>query len=464
MLSTNFSQSQIMFQRHYGGSDHEGSSSILELTDGGYLIAGSTTSYGAGGQDGYVIKINESGDTLWTRTYGGSGNDQFNSIDKTLDNNYIIVGSTSSFGPNGYNMFVVKIDSLGDTIWQKTYGTIYDDGGEDVINTSDGGYIVVGGTVSGGAYSSVIYMYKLNSNGDSIWAQNYGKKTSNGAFQVLQTSNSGFIIIGSTSNGTINSRDVYLIKTNSIGDTIWTNTYGGNAVDWGYSVVISNDGFYYITGSTDSYGSGGSDVLIIKVDSNGTEQWLKTVGGTNDDVGGFIVNTVDNKLVITGRTESYGSGGNDLYLMKINETGDTIWTKTYGGNDNDWGGCVRQTADYGFIISGYTYSYGSNSDIYCVKTNQTGVAGIGEFQLFAPDIFIYPIPCNGNFTIEFTNQPNSAQISLYSIFGQRLYIRNYLTVQNAVVSIEIPEISNGNYFLHVDTDKYSYIRQLIINK
>lgn len=128
------------------------------------------------------------------------------------------------------------------------------------------------------------------------------------------------------------------------------------------------------------------------------------------------------------------------------------------------GGCVKQTSDYGFIISGYTYSYGSTSDIYCIKTNQVGFADIGEFQLLTPDIFIYPIPCNGNFTIQFTDQPNSAQISLYSVFGQRLYMRNYLTVQNMVLSIEIPEISNGNYFLHVDTDKYSYIRQLIINR
>lgn len=329
---------QIMFQKHYGGSSHEGSSSILELSDGGYLIAGSTSSYGAGGQDGYVIKINESGDTVWTKTYGGSGNDQFNSIVKTLDNNYIIVGSTSSFGPNGSNMFVVKIDSIGDTIWQRAYGTIYDDGGERVISVSDGGYVIVGGSVSGGSYSSVIYLYKLNSNGDSIWAQNYGKKISNGGFQVLQTDDSGFIIVGSTSNGVANSRDVFLIKTNSIGDTLWTKTYGGSADDWGYSIAISNDGYYYITGSTDSYGNGGSDVLIIKIDSNGTEQWLKSIGGANDDVGGFIENTADNKFVITGRTECYGAGGNDLYLMKIDETGDTIWTKTYGGNDNDWGG------------------------------------------------------------------------------------------------------------------------------
>ena len=309
-------------------------------------------------------------DTLWTRTYGGADWDEGHSVQQTADSGYIIAGYTYSFGAGGADVYLIKTDANGDSIWTRTYGGTADDGGWSVQQTADGGYIITGSTNSFGVGADDVYLIRTNSNGDTLWTKTYGGTDVDGGFSVQQTSDSGYIIAGVTNSFGVDTFDVYFIKTNANGDTLWTKTYGGVDDDWGWSVQQSTDGGYIVAGHTYSFGAGTYDVYLIKTDANGDTLWVKTYGGTNWDVSRSVQQTSDGGYIIAGWTNSFGPGDFDVYLIKTDANGDTLWTRTYGSAD-DGGWSVQQTTDGGYIIAGGTYSFGDD-DVYLIKTNANG--------------------------------------------------------------------------------------------
>jgi hypothetical protein len=368
-----------LWTRTYGGLYPDEGWSVQQTADGGYIIAGSTYSFGAGESDIYLIKTNSFGDTLWTKTYGGSENDYGYSVQKTSDGGYIIAGETESFGAGDYDIYLIKTDSLGDTLWTKTYGGMDNDRSWSVQQTSDSGYIVVGMTASFGTDFEYVYVIKTNSLGDTVWTKTYGGGFFDFGYSVEQTNDDGYIIGGSTSSFGAGWYDVYLIKTDALGDTNWTNTYGGADGDIGLQLATTTDGGYIITGYTLSFGAGNGDVYLIKTDSQGDIVWTKTYGGGDWDAGSSVQQSSDGGFIIAGVTESFGAGEEDVYLLKIDSIGDTMWTTTYGGTDDDYGYSVWQTSDSGYIIAGMTRSFGAGgSDIYLIKTEPE--PGIDEHQ------------------------------------------------------------------------------------
>jgi hypothetical protein len=257
------------FERTYGGSGDDIGSSVQQTTDGDYIVAGSTYSFGTGSSDVYLIKTDPSGDTLWTRTYGGSDIDYGYSVLQTTDGDYIVAGETQSFGAGPGDVYLIKTDPSGDTLWTRTYGGNGHDWGQSVQQTTDGGYIVSGQTNSFGPGQA----------------------------------------------------DVYLIKTDAVGDTLWTRTYGGSGRDYGSSVQQTTDGGYIVAGGTYSFGTGGKDVYLIKTDPSGDTLWTRTYGGSGDDIGSSVQQTTDGGYIVAGRTDSFGAGGYDVYLIKTDPDG-----------------------------------------------------------------------------------------------------------------------------------------------
>jgi hypothetical protein len=314
----------------------------------------------------------EPGDTLWTRTYGGSGGQCGRSIQQTSDGGYIITGRTKS-GVDSYDLYLLKTDFSGDTLWTRTYGGSEYDEGYSVWQTSDGGYIIVGQTESFGAGLSDVYLLKTDSSGDILWTRIYGGNREDRGYSVRQTSDGGYIIAGETHSFGVGLTDVYLLKTDSSGDTLWTGTYGGRSNDWGYSVQETSDGGYIIAGRTESFGAGLSGVYLVKTDFSGDTLWTRTHGGRQYDRGEAVQQTSDGGYIVVGLTESFGAGLSDVYLLKIDPSGDTLWTRTYGGSDYELGHSVWQTSDGGYIIAGETYSFGAGlADVYLVKTDSSG--------------------------------------------------------------------------------------------
>jgi uncharacterized delta-60 repeat protein len=365
----------VTFAKTYGGTNFDYAYSVQQTSDGGYIIAGYTRSFGAGAADVFLIKTDESGNVQWAKTYGGTDGDYAYSVQQTSDGGYIIAGYTRSFGAGGSDILLIKTDANGNIIWAKTYGGTSGDVAYSIQQTFDGGYILAGYTASFGAGSWDIFLVKTDANGNIIWAKTYGGTSSDTAYSVQQTSDGGYIIAGYTrSFGTGWDEDVILIKTDANGNLQWAKTYGGTWGAWSdyaHSVQQTSDGGYIVAGLTWSFGG----IFLIKTDANGNIIWVKTYWGTISDYAYSVQQTSDGGYIVAGYTTSFGAGG-DILLIKTDANGNIIWAKTYGGTYQDWAYSVQQTSDGGYIVAGYTNSFGAGwSDIFLIKTDANGDIG-----------------------------------------------------------------------------------------
>jgi len=402
-----------LWTRTYGGSASDVSYTTEETTDGGYIIAGATKSFGAGDWDFYLLKIDTNGDTLWTRTYGGSAADWGHSVQQTTDGGYILAGITMSFGAGAFDVYLVKTDTNGDTLWTSTYGGSADDRAYCVQQTSDGGYIIAGETFSFGAGYSDAYLLKTDSYGDTLWTRTYGGSFDDMGYSVQETSDGGYILVGATMSFGAGIFDFYLVKTDANGDTLWTRTYGGPGPELSERVQQTTDGGYILAGSTMSFGAGAFDFYLVKTDANGDTLWTSTYGGSANDYGRSVQQTTDGGYVVAGGTESFGAGYSDVYLVKTDSSGDTLWTRTYGGSSEDVGYYVRQTSDGGYIIPGWTMSFGAGSyDVYLIRV--AGAAPEPDVSIeIVPDDPPVTVPQGGRFgfTGNLTNNTEDPQVS-----------------------------------------------------
>ena len=346
-----------LWTRTYGGSAQDQAQCVQQTTDGGYIVGGFTRSFGVGEYDFYLVKTDDSGDTLWTRTYGGSVSDNGRYVQQTTDGGYIFAGQTRSYGAGSADFWLVKTDDSGDTLWTRTYGGSSGDYGYCVQQTTDGGYIVTGSTSSFGAGSADLYLVKTDDSGNTLWTRTYGGSGHDYARSVQQTDDGGYIIAGYGTSFGAGGYDFYLVKTDDSGDTLWIRTYGGSSDDFGYCVQQITDGGYIITGSTSSFGAGGDDIYLVKTDADGDTLWTRTYGGSEGESGQSVQQTTDGGYIVAGKTSSFGAGNEDVYLIKTGDNGDTLWTRTYGGTDKDYANSVQQTSDGGYIIAGDTYSF-----------------------------------------------------------------------------------------------------------
>ncbi len=365
----------VAFAKTYGGTGGDWANSVQRTSDGGYIVAGSTGSFGTGGSDILLIKTDARGNVQWAKTYGGAGDDYASSVQRTSDGGYIVAGITSSFGAGLSDIFLMKTDASGNVQWAKTYGgTNYEDA-YSVQQTLDGGYIVAGWTFSFGA-SIYILLIKTDENGNIQWAKTYGGTGDDYASSVQRTSDGGYIVAGTTNSFGAGNWDIFLIKTDENGNIIWAKTYRGTDYDFASSVQQTSDGGYILAGYTNSFGAGSDDIFLIKTDANGNVQWAKTYGGTNDDRAYPVQQTSDDGYILAGYTRSFGAGFDDIFLVKTDANGNIIWAKTYGGTDQDWAYSVQQTSDGGYIVAGSTWSFGAGLyDIFLVKTDASGDIG-----------------------------------------------------------------------------------------
>ncbi|MBN1861214.1 MAG: PKD domain-containing protein [Candidatus Thermoplasmatota archaeon] len=347
---------------------------VKQTADAGYIISGYTRSYGASGHNVWLIKTDYYGNEQWNKTFGGSLDDEGQSVQQTSDNGYIITGWTKSYGSGMQDLWLIKTDSSGNEQWNKVFGGTNDDAGTSVQQTTDGGYIIAGYTSSFSVGSVDAWLIKTDSSGNQQWSQPLGGLSSDGAWCVQQTTDGGYILTGWTySSGPGALGNVLLLKTDSAGSQQWSKAFGGTDVDRGYFVQQTTDGGYIITGYTDSYGAGLYDVLLIKTDSSGNEQWTKTFGGTGRDYGNCVDQTLDGGYIIAGYTLSYGAGGDDVWVIKTDAAGVKEWDETYGGASSDVAYSLQQTTDTGYIITGHTLSYGAGvHDVWLIKIEGTG--------------------------------------------------------------------------------------------
>lgn len=352
----------LIFEKIIGGPADEFGYALQLCSDGDFVIVGSTRSYGAGGSDLYLIKADTTGQDIYKVAYGGGLDDCAKAVHETTDNGYIITGSTNSYGAGGDDIYLVKTNYWGNLLWDTTYGGPQNDYGEAVRQTSDNGYIIAGYTNSYGAGGQDIYVIKADVDGAVQWSHTYGGTGSDVAYAVRQTIDGGYILAGYTTSYGAGGGDVYLVKTDSNGDTLWTRTYGTTAWERANDIIQTGDGGYLIA-------AGNGNAYIIKTDASGGVSWEMDYGGSGTDFAESIYPSMDGGYIIAGYTNSTGGGDYNLYLLKINSSGGLVWERTFGGIYSDYGYAVIEISSGNIITAGHSNSVSAGGyDIYVVKT------------------------------------------------------------------------------------------------
>jgi len=370
------------FNKTFGGSDDDYIKSVQQTSDGGYILAGSTSSFGAGSWDAWLIKTDVNGNKIWDKTFGGIHSDYAYAVQQTSDGGYILAGITACFGAGPYDAWLIKTDANGETCdysvdgncyeneskWVKTFGGSSNDEAYAVQQTSDGGYILAGETWSFGAGVGDFWLIKIDANGNKVWDKTFGGSRWDWATAVQQTSDSGYILAGVTCSFGDNQGDAWLIKTDANGNKVWDKTFAGSGSDEAFAVQQTSDGGYILAGWTYLIGAG-DDAWLIKTDVNGNKVWDKTFGGRDNDYAYAGQQTSDGGYILAGYTWSFGAGNTDAWLVKADVNGNKVWDKTFGGSKYEGAYAVQQTSDGGYILAA-----GSNGDAWLIKTDAKGNA------------------------------------------------------------------------------------------
>jgi hypothetical protein len=364
------------------GSD--AAQAVIQTDDGGFAVAGSTISFGAGLSDVWLIKTDSDGNMLWNKTYGDVYNDCAFSLVATSDGGYALAGFTYFFAAGGYDFYLVRTDSDGNMLWNQTYGGPDIDMGYSLVGTSDGGFAIAGETDSFGAGLSDFWLVRTDSDGNMLWNKTYGGTENDRGWSVVLTNDGGYAIAGSTESFGAGKEDVWLVKTDAAGNMQWDQTYGDTETDNAFSLIATGDGGFAVTGSTNSFGNGDYDVWLVKIDYDGYMLWNKTYGGPDQEYGWSVVDAGDDCYVIAGSTDSFGAGGRDVWLVRTYPNGFSC--QTYGGLEWDAARAVIQTDDGGFVMAGYTFSFAADPGYLDVLLLKVGSVVVPDFLgwLFLP--------------------------------------------------------------------------------
>jgi hypothetical protein len=379
LLLTNFCFSQV-FQRTYESSGFSDIAVTRPTSDGGYIIGGNTAGSQFGPTKAMVLKTDASGDITWSFLLSGGMSEAVADIIPTQDGNFVGVGTTFSFNAAPYgNVLLFKFTPNGTVLWTKMYGGPDYDYGHRIKQTTDGGFVIAGLSSSFGAGGYDLYVLKTDSAGTAQWSTTIGGPSNDEAQQVFPTADGGCMLIGSSSSYSPNMIPYYefaMCKLMANGTLSWMKKIGVGGYCLCYDAVNTADGGYLMTGWTDGFGQGSNEVLLIKADSSGNGIWAKTYGGDSLDIAQRMIQRPNGELVIAGMTKSFGSGNYDGYVINTDAQGSVLWSAVYGGAASDQFYGINATNDGGFITSGYTHSFASgNKDAYVVKCDVAGSSG-----------------------------------------------------------------------------------------
>jgi hypothetical protein len=335
----------LTWNKTYGGSGYDIAWSVRQTKDGGYILAGETDSYGAGSIDVWLIKTDADGNEQWNKPFGGSDEEDISSVQQTSDGGYVLAGMTRSYGAGDLDAWLIKTDANGNEQWNKPFGGSGQDYALSSQQTSDGGYILAGLTESYGAGSIDAWLIKTDADGNEQWNKTFGGSVDDYALSSQQTSDGGYILAGMTRSYGAGDLDAWLIKTDADGNEQWNKTFGGSVDDYAYSVQQTSDEGYILAGITDY------KAWLIKTDANGNKIWDKTFDDHEKAVS--VQQTKDGGYILAGQNGRIGFVRDDAWLIKTDVDGNEQWNKTFGVGD--YSGCsVQQTSDGGYVLAGYS--------------------------------------------------------------------------------------------------------------
>lgn len=494
----------VQWQHHYGGSGFDIVSSVIQTTEGGYLMAGSSNSSDGdvgpnhGNNDIWVTKIDAYGVIEWQKTYGGTSDDLVFSLKQTNDGGYILAGETNSndgditANNGGADCWIVKLSTDGTMQWQKNFGGTWNDCARSIVQTADGGYVFLGYTSSNdvdvdGNHSANgpadFWMVKINATGTIQWQNCFGGFGDDIGNAIIETSDGNFVAVGETwstdgdvaGNHNSWSADAWIIKVNNSGNLVWQKSLGGSYSDRAQSVVEAVDGNYIIGASAQSndgdvsghhgINTAYSDCWILALNPNGIIQWQNSLGGFADEYTSALQKTSDGGYIMSGFTASSDGdvtdfhGGTDYWVAKLNAMGILQWQLALGGTDYEDTYDVKQTADGGYIIAGKAINTGqdksgnayrggtqNDDDYWIVKLFPTAL-DISNPIANTPHLKIYPNPASNFIAISTPEDVAIKKTEVFDLNG-RLVASFDKVLDN---TMEVSKLAKGTYLLNVCT-------------
>ncbi len=485
-------QPNIEWAKAFGGSNADQGRAISQSSDGGYFVASTTSSNNGdvfgnhGGVDFWVLRLDSVGTILWKKPFGGSTDEQPYALQATSDKGCIAVGYTLSndedvSGNHGYyDAWVLKLDSLGAIQWQRCLGGSDWEQANDVQQTKDGGYIVVGRSRSTDGDVTVNHGYldywivKLDGSGTLEWQKSYGGSSEDDAYAVMQTLDGGYIVGGESSSldgnvtGNHGESDCWILKLDPEGKIEWEKSLGGASIDRANDVIESRDGGFVVLGQVYSINGdvtgnhGYNDFWVVKLNNNGDIEWQKALGGSNEEYARSIWQTRDGGYVMTGQTQSNNGdalgndGGADVWVVKITETGEIQWQKTLGGTQDELGNSIQQTRDEGYILAGHARS--SNGDVSGVHGQVdlwvVKLAPIFSLTVEAPSgsLQIYPNPAHKSIFLNFPAEAPTLSICITDLLGRVVSRQRISEPGFSGWEVDIAALREGFYWISAVTD------------
>lgn len=371
------------FQKVIGGSSFEAARQVLNLSSGGYIMVGRTASHGDGDTDMHVVKLDANGEIIWEKRYGEEESEEANDIIETADGGYMILGNSDNYDAiSGLrDMWLIKTDAEGEVIWDKRYGIKESiNSGNAIIATPSGGYLIVGNSISlEDEAHSYVYAVNIDASGEVLWEKNFGGPSNEEAKDVAVTAE-GFAIVGNTESYGEGRWDIWLLRIDNEGNEIANHTYGGKDNEMGNAVITTSDGGMLIGGYSYSFAAGSLDAWIVKIDKDGKEQWNKSFGGLSTDEAFSLLEVADGSFIMAGYTEVYepnsnyeniSTEGHNVFLVKTDASGKKMWERSIGGDNNQKAFALVEAPDGGLVLVGST-DEGSSVDALVMKLNSSG--------------------------------------------------------------------------------------------
>ena len=394
----------------YGGDDNEYAIAAVQDKMGDFIIGGFTETFGAGIRDMFLFKVSEGGDTLWTHTYGGESIDAAIDMKQTTDGGFIMTGYTFSYGAGNSDVYVIRTDSNGQVLWQKTFGGALNDIGHAIAETADG----------------------------------------------------GFVIAGETESFSVSNRDIYLVRLNADGELQWSFTYGGMDYEAGNAISLRENGDIAIAGYTRGEGAGAEDFLLLLTDDQGTMKWARTYGGPEDETAKEIISLADKGFLITGYARSFSAGGLDVYLVRTDSIGisgcDQEVENFNARNITSAQGAPVSEVSFGTVVKERPTLTGStNTSVANACKVLNTVSGESMEEPFT----IYPNPAHDVLLIKSSSPlfAGSCTISLFDPYGRRLV---HIPLESGDETIDLPILPPGMYVVAIFDGRDTWTRTIVI--
>ncbi len=440
-----------LWARTYGGPGLEQGYFVQQTSDNGYIVAGFSNYFGSGGWDIYCIRTDASGDTLWTRTYGGISSEvPPKCIRQTADGGFVILGSTASYGAGDWDIYLIKLNANGNIVWSKTFGGMYSDFGNSILQLSDGGYAITGASGSFGTGGSAVYLMRTDSIGNLDWFKTYGDTGNEVATSFQQTFDSGFIMVGYCKASSALHGDIYLIKTDAYGDTLWTRTFSGGPLyntDMAYAIVQTNDSGYALAGTLNS----SDESIFVKLDMNGNIQWTRNILNANIDA---MQQTFDGGFILAGWALPFPA---KVCIIKTDSNGNALCQ--YGNQTVTFKSSYTEVisatpfVSSGALITEPATIMGVGCTITTLCTN-VAINEIEENYLFR----IFPNPTHTAFTLSLNDEMQNAELKIFDVTG-KIVFEEIINNQSLIINCKF---SAGLYFVRVTAAEKMYVKKLVL--